>query len=125
MYRFSNSSYYKLYGVNPKLISLATLALKYSDVDFGVSEGVRSKERQRMLFKMGKSQTMNSKHLKGDAIDVFAWDDGVKWDFYYYNKINEAFKLAAHELNIDYVWGGDWHTFKDGVHFELDDNAKF
>ena len=27
------------------------------------------------------------------------------------------------ELNIPIVWGGDWKTFKDGPHFELDRNV--
>jgi peptidoglycan L-alanyl-D-glutamate endopeptidase CwlK len=29
-------------------------------------------------------------------------------------------KAAAKELGVSIVWGGDWRTFKDGPHFELD-----
>ncbi|CAK1691465.1 hypothetical protein VCRA2119O147_7240001 [Vibrio crassostreae] len=31
-----------------------------------------------------------------------------------------AFKQAAKELNVPIVWGGDWVSFKDGPHVELD-----
>jgi peptidoglycan L-alanyl-D-glutamate endopeptidase CwlK len=29
-------------------------------------------------------------------------------------------KAAAKEHGVAIVWGGDWRTFKDGPHFELD-----
>jgi peptidoglycan L-alanyl-D-glutamate endopeptidase CwlK len=29
-------------------------------------------------------------------------------------------KTAAAELGVAIVWGGDWKSFKDGPHFELD-----
>jgi peptidoglycan L-alanyl-D-glutamate endopeptidase CwlK len=29
-------------------------------------------------------------------------------------------KVAARELSVAIVWGGDWKTFPDGPHFELD-----
>ena len=34
-----------------------------------------------------------------------------------------AFKQAAKELKVPIVWGGDWRTFKDGPHIELDRKA--
>ncbi|KLG58653.1 M15 family metallopeptidase, partial [Escherichia coli] len=36
-----------------------------------------------------------------------------------YEKIAQAFKQAAKELNTPIEWGGDWRTLKDGPHFQL------
>ena len=40
-------------------------ALEISEVDFGITEGLRSRYRQKQLVATGKSQTMNSRHLYG------------------------------------------------------------
>ena len=40
-----------------------------------------------------------------------------------YERIAAAMKLAAKDLNVMIVWGGDWRTLKDGPHFELDRKA--
>ncbi|VWD18787.1 hypothetical protein BCO18442_03762 [Burkholderia contaminans] len=95
-------------------------ALELSEVDFGVTEGMRTQERQRELVAAKKSQTMNSRHLTGHAVDVMAYVNGAgTWEWKYYEDIARAFKQAAAELGIPIVWGGDWKTLKDGVHFEL------
>jgi len=44
----------------------------------------------------------------------------VRWDWPLYHKISKAMKEAAKELNGAIVWGGDWKSFPDGPHFELD-----
>jgi len=119
--RFSQRSYNSLNGVNPKLIAVATLALKLSPVDFVVTEGLRTASRQRELVAQGASQTMNSKHLLGRAVDVAALDGGtVSWNFELYHQIANAFKEAAGMLGVAIEWGGDW-KFKDGPHFQLKD----
>lgn len=120
MFKFSKKSLDKMEGVSPSLILLAKHALDLSEIDFGVSEGLRTKERQKELVEAGKSLTMDSKHIIGKAIDVVAYVDGkVTWDFDKYALINEAFKEASLELDIPFVWGGSWKRLKDGVHFEL------
>lgn len=119
--RFSERSYTNLKGVNPKLIAVATLALKLSPVDFVVTEGLRTVARQRQLVDEGASRTMNSKHILGRAVDVAALDKGtVSWDFELYRQIANAFKEAAGMLGVAIEWGGDW-KFKDGPHFQLKD----
>jgi peptidoglycan L-alanyl-D-glutamate endopeptidase CwlK len=45
-------------------------AIKESPLDFSITEGLRTKERQKELFSAGKSQTMNSRHLTGKAVDI-------------------------------------------------------
>lgn len=120
MYRFSKRSYDRLEGVRPELISVTTLALSRSEVDFGVTEGLRTKERQAQLLAKGASQTMRSRHLTGHAIDLVAYvDDEVRWDWPLYAKIAEAMKAAAKDLGVEIEWGGDWTSLKDGPHFQL------
>ena len=110
----------KLVGVHPDLVSVLYRALELSQYDFTVIEGLRTTARQEELFKAKKSQTMNSRHITGHAVDLAALDAGkIKWDWPYYEALAKAMKQAAKELAIPIVWGGDWKTFKDGVHFEL------
>ena len=120
MFKLSKKSLGKLDEVNPDLQKLVKNAIGLSTIDFGISEGMRTKERQQILYNTGKSQTMNSRHLTGHAVDVYAWKDGaVSWEFEDYETINVAFSQAAKLTNTPYVWGGSWKSFKDGPHFEL------
>lgn len=120
MYKLSKSSLDKLQGVKKPLVDVVKRAIELSEVDFGVSEGVRTFERQKALYEAKKSLTMNSRHLTGDAVDLFAWVDGyVNWNFHFYEKIAEAMFKAAEELGVEIEWGGSWKTFKDGPHFQL------
>jgi peptidoglycan L-alanyl-D-glutamate endopeptidase CwlK len=82
---------------------------------------LRTPERQKALYEAGASQTLNGRHITGHAVDLGAWvDNQVDWSWPLYHKIAAAMKEAAKELNVSIVWGGDWRTFKDGPHFELD-----
>lgn len=113
-----------LKGVHPDLVKVVERAISLSTIDFRVIEGIRSKQRQIELVNKGASKTLNSRHITGHAIDVVALIGGdVRWDWPLYDKIAKAFKQAAKELNIPIIWGGDWKTFKDGPHFELDRNV--
>jgi hypothetical protein len=119
-FRFSLRSEGSFAGVKPELVAVARRALELSPIDFGITEGVRTIERQRVLVAEGKSQTMNSRHLTGEAIDVVAYlGSAVSWDPKYYHQIADAFKQASAELNTPIEWGGDWKTFVDGPHFQL------
>lgn len=120
MFKFSKRSYERMKDVHPDLIKVAELALKYSTIDFGISEGLRSLETQKEYVKRGVSKTMNSRHLTGHAIDVYAYIGGsARWEWPLYEEINRAFERAADELKIDITWGGDWTTFRDGPHYQL------
>lgn len=120
-FKFSNRSLDNLKGVHPALVKVVTRALEISPVDFMITEGLRSKERQKKLFASGATRTMNSRHITGHAIDVAAVVNGeINWSWALYEKIAEAIKAAAKELRVPIIWGGNWKTFKDGPHFELD-----
>lgn len=108
-WKFSTRSLKKITGVKLELYEVTKLALNYSEVDFGVTCGLRTKKEQRMLVDSGRSQTMKSKHLTGDAVDVVAYlGPKAVWDLPLYCKIADAFKLAAIELDVAVRWGSAW-----------------
>ena len=118
-YSLSKRSRDNLIGVHPDLVRVVERAIKISEVDFGVSEGLRTIERQRQLYEQQRSQTMSSYHLTGDAVDLFAWVDGdVSWGWDYYEDIARAMNTAADELSVQIVWGGTWKSLRDGPHFQ-------
>jgi peptidoglycan L-alanyl-D-glutamate endopeptidase CwlK len=120
-FRLSERSRRNLAGVAPALVAVVKRALEISEVDFVVTEGRRSPERQRELFKAGATRTLNSRHLTGHAIDLAALVGGqVRWDWPLYAKIADAMKRAGREQGTKIVWGGNWRTFRDGPHFELE-----
>lgn len=111
----------RLSGVHPDLVRVVERALQLSPLDFTITEGVRSLARQKELYAAGASQTMNSRHLSGKAIDFAVLVEGkVRWDWPLYPKVAAAFKQAALELGVPIVWGGDWKSLRDGPHVELD-----
>lgn len=120
MYKLGPRSQTRLKGVHPDLVKVVERAIELSTVDFAVLEGVRSKAQQEQLVAAGASQTMNSRHLTGHAVDLGAMVSGtIRWDWPLYFKVADAVKKAAAELSIPLEWGGDWKKFKDGPHFQL------
>jgi peptidoglycan L-alanyl-D-glutamate endopeptidase CwlK len=111
----------RLKGVHPDLVKVVQRALTYSPHDFLITEGLRTRARQQQLFNAGASQTLNSRHITGHAIDFAVLVAGkVRWDWPLYGPVADAFKRAATELNVPIIWGGDWKTLRDGPHIELD-----
>lgn len=123
-WRLSRRSFERMQGVHDDLQRVVISALSLSPVDFMITEGVRSIERQTALFKAGASRTMRSRHLSGHAVDVAALIDGkVRWDWPLYERIGLAFKESSRVTGVPIVWGGDWPRLRDGPHFELDRKA--
>lgn len=120
MFYLGEKSLSKLIGVHPDLAKVVSLAIIKSPVDFVVTEGLRTVERQKQLVAAGASRTMNSRHITGHAVDLAAMvGHEVRWDWPLYAKIAQAMKDAAIELKVTIQWGGDWKMFKDGPHFQL------
>lgn len=120
-FALSTRSRQRLAGVHPDLVKVVERAIQLTTIDFAVTEGLRTPARQKELVAAGASKTLNSRHLTGHAVDVAALVNGsIRWDWPLYSKIADAMKSAAKELSVPIVWGGDWRTFKDGPHFELD-----
>jgi len=110
-----------LVGVHPKLQAVVRLAATMTDLEFVVTEGLRTMERQKELVAKGASKTMNSKHLTGHAVDLAAViGTEIRWDWPLYHRLADTMKAAAAQLDIAITWGGDWVSFRDGPHFEID-----
>ena len=117
-YKLGTRSLQNLSGVHPDLVAVVKRAIQITPQDFTVIEGVRNIERQRQLVAKGASKTMNSRHITGHAVDMVPWP--VDWnDLERFKVVSEAMKDAAEELNIPIVWGGDWKSFYDSPHYEL------
>ncbi len=117
MYKLGQRSLQNLSGVHPDLVAVVKRAIETTEQDFSVIEGVRNIDRQRQLVKSGASQTMNSRHLTGHAVDIAPYP--LSWDWPKFYPIEDAMKKAAEELEVDLEWGGDWRSFKDGPHWQL------
>jgi peptidoglycan L-alanyl-D-glutamate endopeptidase CwlK len=119
-FQLSQRSLDRLKGVDEDLVAVVKRAIEITEIDFGVTEGIRTLVRQEELFKKGLSKTMKSKHLIGRAVDLVAYVDGkVSWEKEDYYPIALAMERAAIELNVKIKWGGDFKSFFDGPHFEL------
>lgn len=119
-FKFSARSLEKLKTVQPDLQLVMMQAITLTPIDFAITEGIRSVEKQRTLVIRGASKTMNSRHLNGHAVDVAAFiGREVRWDWPLYELIADSVKQAAKNLKIPIEWGGDWKRFRDGPHFQL------
>lgn len=109
MFTLSKRSLTRLKGVHPDLVSIVHRAIKETEIDFGVSEGLRTKARQRKLVASGASTTMRSRHLTGHAVDLVAYvGPRIAWDWNLYFLIAESVRLSAIELRINVEWGAAW-----------------
>ena len=150
-FKLSQRSLDRLDSVDPDLIKVVKYAIGVTKVDFGVIEGVRTLQIQKELVAAGASKTMNSKHLKGLAVDLMAYVGGRGcWELKVYDDIADAMKQGAIEYGVPIVWGASWHIrniadwegtmeeamndyidtrrkegkrpFIDGPHFEINSN---
>ena len=109
-FKLSKRSLSRLEGVNPKLVTVVTTAITMSKIDFGVICGLRTIEEQRELVAKGASQTMKSKHIEGNAVDLMAYiGSRGSWEMNLYDDIADAMKIAADEENVSLRWGAAWH----------------
>jgi peptidoglycan LD-endopeptidase CwlK len=136
MPRFGLKSHDQLNTLDPRLQKILIKAIHY--VDFSILEGHRTLQRQKELFKSGKSKTMQSKHLSEPslAVDIapYPYPDLNNPD----PKIIERelrqvyflvgiIKGIAIENHIDIRLGSDWNRdndirndkFQDAWHLEL------
>lgn len=109
-YSLSERSLNNLEGVKPSLVDVVKRAIEITQTDFAVIEGLRSVERQKELVAKGASQTMSSKHIDGDAVDLMAYvGSRASWELNLYDDIADAMKQAAIELDVSICWGAAWH----------------
>ena len=110
-FRLSQRSIERLDSVDDRLVDVVCRAIEITTVDFAVTEGLRTIETQRKYVATGKSQTMESKHLTGEAVDLVAYINGqVSWELNLYDNIADAIKQAAIEKNVAIRWGAAWNV---------------
>jgi len=90
------------------MVQVMKRAIEISTKDFSIIEGIRSEVRQRELFKSGKSQTMKSRHITGDAIDLVPHP--VSWEFEDFYPVADAVIQACKDEDIALRWGGNWRV---------------
>lgn len=123
MFKASKRTKNNLVGVDERLALLVGYVLATSEVDFFVNEGLRSIEKQRRLYKEGKSKcdgVLNiSKHQEGKAIDVYyiGWKNSDSPSNERWRNLIKAFKFAGKKLNLELSFGYDWGW--DNPHIEL------
>lgn len=128
-FSLSTKSLRLLDDVHDDLARVCRRAIIETSVDFGVSEGLRTRQRQEQLLFQKKTTTLHSLHLRqkdgfAHAIDVFAWvNDQVSWQPKYYGPIVQAFMTAAIALGVQIQCGHLWKDFHDSPHIQL--NPKF
>lgn len=99
---------------------LATLRVKYPDLQFNVVEGARSSARQLEQFSKGASGIKSGgMHQKKRAIDAYPIIGGevVNPRTPAGLKIYQEIGAVAESVGLN--WGGRWQNLRDFGHFEL------
>lgn len=108
-FQLGTNSNKHLVGVHIDLVRVVRRAILVTEVDFGVIDGLRSIERQRKLVADGLSDTLNSRHLTGHAVDLAAFaGNQVSNRMADYFEIAAAMKMASEALGVPIRWGGAW-----------------
>ena len=128
MFKLGQNSLNNRAGVDPRLIEISDLAISMSNIDFGIPStgGLRTTEDQAKLFTSGVSKAdgriNKSYHQTGKAIDVYAYVDGkASWEKPHLALIAAVMLQAAAQLGYKLKWGGNWKSWQDMPHFELED----
>ena len=95
------------------------------NLPFVVGSGLRSQADQQNAYKWGWStvnpNTTKDVNQRGIAADLWPLDSNGKptFDPAAMTAVGAAIKKAASDLGTPITWGGDWNTFKDRSHFQL------
>ena len=119
----SQRSLDRLKGVHPDLVKVVKRAIEISEYDFMVVEGLRTKETQAEYVRKGVSQTMNSRHIIGQAVDLAPLENGaIDWNNKkgQFDAVAKAMLQAAKELNVKITWGGTFKRLVDKPHFQIE-----
>lgn len=115
-FKLSKKSLSNLEGVKPELVAVVNRAIEITQIDFSVTQGVRTLAQQKEFVRTGKSQTMNSKHLPqadgySHAVDVVAYiGKNISWELNVYDNIADAFAQAGRDLGVAMRWGAAWNV---------------
>ncbi|HAW16939.1 MAG TPA: hypothetical protein DCW89_01480, partial [Oceanospirillaceae bacterium] len=99
-YKLSKRSLSRLDGVDERMVAVVKYAIGVTKQDFSVICGLRTIDEQRALVAKGASQTMKSKHIDGNAVDLMAYCDGGRWELNLYDEIADAMKEGAEAVGV-------------------------
>lgn len=129
-------------GLHPNLVRVLEEAIKHCPIDFTITEGVRTVERQKELYAQGRTkegsivtyadgEKRKSNHQPkadgyGYAVDIYPYSNGSvrvteSYVVSFLKEIATHIKKTAKDMNVNLSWGGDWTSLKDYPHFELDE----
>lgn len=144
MFKFSERSLSKLSTVHKDLQVVFNYAIVRSDIDFGISFGLRTPEEQFELYKLGrtlvgktwkitdKSKVVTykdgfknkSKHNTGEAVDIFMAFRNVKNESYNRFALSYVAGLvrsvseelyAKGVITNKIIWGANWDSDEDFI----------
>lgn len=132
-FKFSQRSLDNLKGIHPKLAQVVYRAIQITDIDFAVTDGLRTAEEAAANRAKGTSYRKRSKHEDGLAVDLTPYVNGKpvqgkEEDWPYFNQLSKWMFQAAEEVGVKIEWGGNWKyvivdgkevPFKDGYHYQL------
>ena len=99
----------ELLGVHEDLVAVVKRSIQLSVQDFAVHDGIRTLDEQKKLVQAGASQTLDSRHITGHAVDLVPYINGkLRWEWEPIYRIADAVRQAARELGIPLRWGGAW-----------------
>ena len=108
-YQLGKKSLAELEGVQADLVRVVKRAIELTSQDFSVVDGVRTLDEQKRYVASGASQTLDSRHLTGHAVDLVPYINGqARWETIPLCDIAEAMRTAARELGVPIRWGGCW-----------------
>lgn len=131
-YRYGRRSTERLQSCDPDLILLFNEALADPTCpsDITILEGHRGEERQNQMVAEGKSQLRwpKSRHntFPSMAVDAAPYVGGaISWSWPHYYPLADHIKAtwarlkAEGKVHGELEWGGDWSSFKDGPHWQI------
>jgi peptidoglycan L-alanyl-D-glutamate endopeptidase CwlK len=132
MYSFGARSKTKLSELHPLLIQILEEAIKTSPHDFGLHEGIRTRDEQYRMYQLGRTEpgkvvtsidgikTRGYHNYKPSlAFDFHISLPGKTWDVGMLTRVGQHIvKTAKDKFSIELIWGGDW-KMRDYPHFQL------
>jgi len=110
VFKLGKTSKSRLEGIDGRLIRGVGYAINITKVDLFVVEGMRDIAQQEWNVASGASQTMDSKHLIGEAVDIAAYvDRKAVWEGHSMFTVCEAMRRGFQHQGTAVRWGGAWH----------------
>ncbi|WP_418320001.1 M15 family metallopeptidase [Piscinibacter sakaiensis] len=108
-FKLGTRSLSELKGVHPDLVAVVKRAIVLTVQDFSVHDGIRTLAEQQRLVACGASQTLDSRHITGHAVDLVPYINGkLRWEWPPIYRIADAVRMAARENGTPLRWGGAW-----------------